>query len=179
MASLYGYETASPTAGLFSQSSINFALPYFAISLSLNIVLTIMIVAVMLGRKRRGREIFGDTYGKHYTSVSTMFIESAAIYSIISILLLPTYAVQHPIYQIWFGLAPAIQVSYSYFDILGLASQPVPDDCKLPHYLPCYSRACLVYRYLCEDRKPWLNYCFLLWLRQLRNPCQRISPRLK
>lgn len=125
MASLYGFETASPTAGLFSKSSINFALPYFAISLSLNILLTVMIVAVMLGRKRRGREIFGDTYGKHYTSVSTMFIESAALYSIVSILLLPTYAVQHPIYQIWFGLAPAIQVRYAFLVYLCLIPNPL------------------------------------------------------
>ncbi|CAL1697332.1 unnamed protein product [Somion occarium] len=117
MAIMYAFETASPTAGFFSKRSINFALPYFAISLSLNIILTLMIVAVMLGRKRRGREIFGDTYGRHYTSVSTMFIESAAIYSIISILLLPTYAVQHPINQIWLGLSPSVQMIASYLII--------------------------------------------------------------
>lgn len=60
---------------------------------------------------REGQAVFGNSYGKHYTTISSMFIESAALYAICSILLLATYAIQHPINQIWFGLSPSVQVS--------------------------------------------------------------------
>lgn len=110
MAILFAYETSSP-AGFFSKITTSFALPYFAISLSLNIVLTLMIVGRMAAYRRKGQEIFGRTYGKHYGSIATMFIESAALYTICSVLLLVTYAIGHPINQIWLGLSPAVQVS--------------------------------------------------------------------
>ncbi|TCD67459.1 hypothetical protein EIP91_012376 [Steccherinum ochraceum] len=113
---LFAYETVSPS-GFFSKITANFALPYFALSLSLNILLTIMIVFKMSIQKLKGRAIFGEQYGRHYTSISTMFIESAALYCLFSILLLITYAMNHPINQIWLGISPSIQMLSSYLII--------------------------------------------------------------
>lgn len=80
-------------------------------SLSLNILLTLMIVLRLAAYRQKGRYIFGQAYGEHYGSISTMFIESAALYTICSILLLATYATGHPINQIWLGISPAVQVT--------------------------------------------------------------------
>jgi len=121
MAILFAFETASP-AGFFSRIATNFALPYFGASLSLNLLLTSMIVARMSFHQRRGREIWGDKYGKHYGSISTIFIESAALYSIVSILLLVTYALNNPINQIWLGLSPSVQMVSSYLIIYRVVS---------------------------------------------------------
>lgn len=109
MSCFFAMQTVSP-AGFFSQSTVNFGLTYFAISLSLNILLTIMIIVRMWAQKVKSRAIFGEEYGQHYTSVSTMFVESAALYCLFSILLLITYAMNHPINQIWLGISPAVQV---------------------------------------------------------------------
>lgn len=109
IAVVFAIETASPS-GFFSQTTISFAVPYFAISLGLNIFLTLLIAVRMSYYRRHGRSVFGSQYGKHYTSISTMFIESAALYCICAILLLGTYIVQHPINQIWLGLAPSLQI---------------------------------------------------------------------
>ncbi|KAH8101231.1 hypothetical protein BXZ70DRAFT_117757 [Cristinia sonorae] len=116
MAILFAIETASPN-GFFSAEATSFALPFFGLSLGLNIWLTIMIVLRMLYHRRQGREIFGRNYGKHYASISAMFVESAALYAICSILLLSTYAPQHPINQIWLGLEPSVQMISSYLII--------------------------------------------------------------
>lgn len=110
-ACLFAYETSSPS-GFFSKTTTSFALPFFAISLSLNILLTLMIVLRLAAYRQKGRNIFGQAYGQHYGSISTMFIESAALYTICSILLLATYATGHPINQIWLGISPAVQVVF-------------------------------------------------------------------
>lgn len=81
-------------------------------SLSLNILLTLMIVGRIWAYQREGKATFGRDFGARYTSISTMFIESAAMYSIVSILFLGTYATGEPTNQIWFGISPSIQVSY-------------------------------------------------------------------
>lgn len=109
VAVVFAIETASPS-GFFSQTTISFAVPYFALSLGLNIFLTLLIVIRMYYYRRHGRSVFGSQYGKHYTSISTMFVESASLYCICAILLLGTYIVQNPINQIWLGLSPSIQI---------------------------------------------------------------------
>ena len=107
---LFVFETANPSAGFFSSQTVNFVIPCFSISLSLNIILTIMIVGQMIRCRRRGQKLFGSSYGDHYGSISSIFVESAAIYCLCSTILLITYAVDHPINQIWLAIGPAVQV---------------------------------------------------------------------
>ena len=47
----------------------------------------------------------------HYVFLSSIFVESAALYSLFAVPLLVTYGIDHPTSQIWLGLAPAAQVS--------------------------------------------------------------------
>jgi len=121
MAILFVISSASPSGFINSKITASFALPYFVLSLSLNIILTMMIVFRMYAHKLRGRAIFGTDYGRHYTSISAMFVESAALYAICSILMLVTYGLNNPIYQIWLGLCPAVQMASSYLIIYRVA----------------------------------------------------------
>lgn len=123
MAILFAIETASPN-GLFSQTTASFALPYFAISLSLNVVLTCLIVSRILMYQRSSRVVLGSDYGKHYTSIWTMFVESAALYTICGILLLTTFGPGNPINQIWLGLAPSVQVCGAQRYVFSYLSDP-------------------------------------------------------
>ncbi|KAF7431157.1 hypothetical protein PC9H_006877 [Pleurotus ostreatus] len=121
MAIIYTVDTASPTIGFFSKSTVNFGTVFLAISLSLNIVLTLMIVVRIWGYQRQGRSVFGKSFGQHYTSISTVFVESAAMYTIVSILLLATYSIGHPINQIFLGVSPSVQMVANYLIIYRVA----------------------------------------------------------
>ncbi|THH32606.1 hypothetical protein EUX98_g1576 [Antrodiella citrinella] len=120
-ACFFAISTVSPS-GFFSQTTVNFGLPYFTISLALNILLTGMIVLRMLSQRAKSRLIFGKQYDAHYTSMSTIFIESAATYCLFAILLLITYAIGNPINQIWLGLSPAMQMFSTYLIIYRVVS---------------------------------------------------------
>ena len=105
----FDIETASPN-GLFGSTTASFAIPYFAISLSLNIILTVMIAGRIWYYQRSVATAIGGEFAIHYTSITTMFVESAAIYSVTSLLLLITFTMGNPINQIWLGIAPSVQV---------------------------------------------------------------------
>ena len=107
-----GYEIVTAAPGrFFSNLSNRFAVPFFAMSLSLNVILTILIVGRMWFHQRESRKVLGPKYGQHYSFISGMFVESAALYSINSILLLGTYISGNALNQIWLGLAPSVQAS--------------------------------------------------------------------
>ena len=77
----------------------------------MNILLTFLIILRMFSHQREIRKAFGPTYGQHYTDISSMFIESASLYCIVTTLLLGTFVSGHPTSEIWFSIAPSVQVS--------------------------------------------------------------------
>ena len=67
-------------------SSDSATLPYFAISLSLNILLTLMIVVRLILHTRSVRNVMGRTgSGGFFKAIITMLIESCALYAVNSI----------------------------------------------------------------------------------------------
>ncbi|KAI0060428.1 hypothetical protein BV25DRAFT_1807362 [Artomyces pyxidatus] len=120
MGIIYAVDTSSP-AGFFGKITVNTGTIFFAISLSLNILLTLMIVVRIWLHQRKHRALLGSTFGRQYTSMSTMFVESAALYAISSILLLTTYSIGNPINQIFLGLSPSVQMIANYLIIYRVA----------------------------------------------------------
>jgi hypothetical protein len=118
MGVMFGIETCSPT-GLYGEKTVDFGVPYFTISLSLNIILTLMIVGKIWYHRRSMAALFGTdrSFLHYYKLLVMMFVESAALYSIIALLLLVTFALGHPINQIWLALAPATQKISNYLII--------------------------------------------------------------
>ena len=106
-----GFEvsTAEP-GGLYGKLSDAFAVPFFIMSLALNIILTLLIVARLWFHRYQNQRHFGVSHGRQYVSVASMFVDSAALYCITSILLLGTFIANHPVNQIWLGIAPFVQV---------------------------------------------------------------------
>ena len=82
MAILEIYTSALPGGNFFSRKSINFVLPYYTISIGLNVLLTSMIVRRVIYLARQVRRTLGEEAGKMYTSAMAILIESAAMYSI-------------------------------------------------------------------------------------------------
>ena len=77
------YQTADLTGGIW------FGLPYFSIALSLNVLLTLMIIIRLILHTRDIRTSTGESgiNGLHKVIV-TMFVESSALYAVSSLLVL-------------------------------------------------------------------------------------------
>ncbi|KZT44035.1 hypothetical protein SISSUDRAFT_1057041 [Sistotremastrum suecicum HHB10207 ss-3] len=108
LAVLFALETTGPP-GLFASITASFAVPYFALSMSMNVILTFLIVGRIWFCETRRRGSMG-----WYTFTKAIFVESAAMYSIIGFLLMVTFAIGHPINQIWLGIAPSVQLIANY-----------------------------------------------------------------
>lgn len=80
-------------------------------SLSLNIIVTILIVTRLLLYRARISRVMGKAHGAQYASLAAMIVESAAIYSSFSIMFLAPFAVGSPISQLFLQSLSPVQVS--------------------------------------------------------------------
>ncbi|KZP13543.1 hypothetical protein FIBSPDRAFT_753223 [Athelia psychrophila] len=80
------------TGGFWGKEAVKFGIAYWTLSISLNIIITVLIVARLILRRKRMRSALGDEHGHMYTSISAMLIESAALYSVWGLVFLITYA---------------------------------------------------------------------------------------
>jgi len=84
------YQTSQPGRCIRNSALVNYGLSYFSISLSLNVLLTLMIVTRLVLHSRNIRTVMGASSGLTglYKTVVTMLIESSAIYAASSLLFL-------------------------------------------------------------------------------------------
>ncbi|PSS28486.1 hypothetical protein PHLCEN_2v2967 [Hermanssonia centrifuga] len=85
------YQIAKPGDNIWSDTTISFGIPYMALSISLNIVLTLLIVARLMYISNTVRTVLGAEHSGTYTFVATAMVESAAPYSITSIFFIILY----------------------------------------------------------------------------------------
>lgn len=85
-------QTALPGGSLWTHTTYNFAVPYWSLSTAVNIVLTFLIVLRLLLARNQLKAVFGAEYAQNYTSLIAIIIESAAIYSVTSIIYLIAFA---------------------------------------------------------------------------------------
>ena len=78
----------------------NFTLIYGLTSLSLNIVLTLMIVIRLYLHRRSITKSMGRRHAAHYTSIISILIESAAVLVVMTIFFLIPFAMGNPIANI-------------------------------------------------------------------------------
>ncbi|TFK32146.1 hypothetical protein BDQ12DRAFT_775032 [Crucibulum laeve] len=81
-----------PGGNFFGGKAINFGTPYYAITISMNILITLLICLRLRYQSKSVRRALGKDDAKIYTSVSTMLIESAAPYTLVGIMFLIPYA---------------------------------------------------------------------------------------
>ena len=61
-----------------ASTTIQFAVPYFSLSIGLNALMTLLIVLRLLYLRRRLSSVLSSLHAKTYTSVAAFFIESNA-----------------------------------------------------------------------------------------------------
>lgn len=86
------FQLTQPNANLWTVTTVNFGIPYWSISVGLNILVTSLIVARLYLMRRRTRAVLTSNHTKTYTSVASMLIESAALYSFLALVFIITYA---------------------------------------------------------------------------------------
>jgi hypothetical protein len=123
---------------MYSKLPLAYGTSYYAISLSANIILTLLIIGRLVAYRRTLLQSLPADLANHYISLATVIVESAALYSIFAILFLITYAVNNPTNQIWLGVASACQVRFFFATPACHTYMPVilAANCEPPHHLP-------------------------------------------
>jgi len=119
------YQTSQPNSSIWNSTAINFGLPYFSISLSLNILLTLMIVTRLILHSRNVRYAMGAPGGTSglYTAIVTMLIESCAIYAVNSLLFVGPWGAGSHVADIFLPILAETQVIAPMLIIQRVANQ--------------------------------------------------------
>lgn len=91
-------------------NSVDFTVPYFATTLALNIVVTILIVSRLLYHRWRLGRALEAAYVSHYTYLAAILAESAAFYSVFSILFLVPLVLNNPLSSVFLQALSQSQV---------------------------------------------------------------------
>jgi len=85
---------------------------YISLSLSVNVLLTLMIVVRLFLHRRNVRAATGSPAGTGglYKSIATMLIESSALFAVSSVLTIVPWAIVHPIANLFNAILPETQV---------------------------------------------------------------------
>ncbi|PIL35477.1 hypothetical protein GSI_02205 [Ganoderma sinense ZZ0214-1] len=86
------FQASRPSASLWTHTTVQFTLPYFAISISLNVMLTLLLVGRLLYMAYQARKTIGRDHSEAYISIATMLVESAAPYAAAGLIFIVTYA---------------------------------------------------------------------------------------
>ncbi|KAJ6491671.1 hypothetical protein C8R47DRAFT_436625 [Mycena vitilis] len=109
MGTLWTLESSQPSLSLYSALPMAYGTAYYAISLSTNIILSLLIIGRLISYRRTLLESLPKELASHYISLATVIVESAALYSVFAVLFIITYAVNNPSNQIWLAVASACQ----------------------------------------------------------------------
>ncbi|TDL25367.1 hypothetical protein BD410DRAFT_717805 [Rickenella mellea] len=86
------FQSARPGANLWTHTTTIFAIPYWSLSLSVNLLVTLMIVLRIILWRNKVKKTLGPEHSRTYTSVAAMLIESAAPYSVVGLIYIICYA---------------------------------------------------------------------------------------
>ncbi|KJA28373.1 hypothetical protein HYPSUDRAFT_129120 [Hypholoma sublateritium FD-334 SS-4] len=121
MGTLWTLQSSQPGLSLYSALPMAYGTSYYVISLSVNILLTVLITVRLVMYRRKISKILPSIHGNHYLSLAAIFVESAALYSIIALAFIISYAVNNPINQIFLSMASSAQQIAGYLIVYRLA----------------------------------------------------------
>jgi hypothetical protein len=98
-------------SSLWASKAKRFGLPYWALLIFLNVAITVSIVTKLYLTRKKLRETMGSGYGKTYTGVAAMLVESAAPYAVISIILIVLYGFGDTAMNLFIPVYCQVQVS--------------------------------------------------------------------
>ncbi|KAG6811457.1 hypothetical protein H0H92_007280, partial [Tricholoma furcatifolium] len=121
MGTLWTLQSSQPGLSLYSALPVAYGTSYYAISLGVNIILTVLIAIRLLLYRRTVMSTLPEDHAKEYVSLVTIVIESASLYSVFALLFLITYAINNPVNSVFLTVASFCQQVANYLIIYRLA----------------------------------------------------------
>ncbi|KAJ7459650.1 hypothetical protein B0H11DRAFT_1737062 [Mycena galericulata] len=117
------FQSSRPDASLWTHTTVNFGVPYYALSTVLNVLITLMITTRLLMRRRELRNVLGSEQAMSvpYTSIAAMLVESSLLYTITSILFLVPYGLNSDVSNIFIPILIEVQLVAPLLIILRVA----------------------------------------------------------
>jgi hypothetical protein len=94
---------------------VDFTTPYFSVSVSLNFILTLMLVVRLAIHHRNIRKVAGLGAGGLYKAVISMLVESCSLYAVSLILYIGVEAAGSPVQLLFFPIISETQVRAGFF----------------------------------------------------------------
>jgi hypothetical protein len=94
----------------FPQTDVNLTSLYLGLSITLNIVVTTLIVLRLLAFRYQIAFVLGPAYATEYTHIVTMVTESAALFTVFTITYLILLALKSPLTQAFMECGSQVQV---------------------------------------------------------------------
>lgn len=116
------FQASQPGANLWTHVTVNFLIPFFSLSISLNIIVTAMIVGFLMSHRRSIQATIGKQHAKQYTSIIAMVVESAALYTIFSVIFIITYGRNSPAQNLFLPVLGQVQCIAPLLILLRVAS---------------------------------------------------------
>jgi hypothetical protein len=106
-------QTSETHYSIWNSTIINVGIPYFSISVALNVILTLMIVTrlVLLSRNVRNTMNSPVKISGLYRAVVTMLVESCALYAVSFLLFIGAWAGSSPLQFVFYPILTQTQVS--------------------------------------------------------------------
>lgn len=120
------FQIARPLSFELADGGImDFGTPYYAISLSLNIILTLMIVVRLMLHSKNVRSAMGTQTrtGGIYKAVVSMLVESCALYAVSYLLFMAPWAAGSPVSNAFFPILAETQVIAPFLIVLRVANR--------------------------------------------------------
>ncbi|KAL0059241.1 hypothetical protein AAF712_014019 [Marasmius tenuissimus] len=114
------YKSSSPGSNLWSEITVDFALPYFTISVALNVLLTLIICFRLLWHSRLYNLAASPSKGS-YRRIVAMLVESCALYALFSVLFIGTYASGNYMSNFFLPVLSQVQIISPFLIIMRVA----------------------------------------------------------
>ncbi|KAF8079142.1 hypothetical protein FPV67DRAFT_98873 [Lyophyllum atratum] len=121
MGALWTLQSSQPGLSLYSALPVAYGTSYIAISLGVNIILTVLITVRLLLYRRTVMETLPGDNAREYVSLVTIVVESASLYSVFALIFLVTYAINHPVNSVFLTVASFTQQIANYLIIFRVA----------------------------------------------------------
>jgi uncharacterized membrane protein YidH (DUF202 family) len=103
-------QTSFPNGSLWANGEIDFALPYFVLSVSMSVIATGLMLWRMLSFMKKVKFALGKKQTTPYTSISAILVESCALYAIFSLIFIVLFAINHPIQYVFLSALANVQI---------------------------------------------------------------------
>lgn len=107
---LWLIQVSASSIHVHTARAINWTLPFLALTIALNVLVTLAIVGRIQLYRLRLRGVLGARTALPYTSASALVVESAALYSAFALMLLVTFARGSAVFNVFLQSMSQVQV---------------------------------------------------------------------